>query len=100
MGRFGETFLAQFPGMWVSFFSIAAGEALAALLALVAVVRLEFLPGRDRSFTLATIVLSLLLFVQLGFGLRLVGDNAGAANLFFYFGATLVALHFVRSEEP
>jgi hypothetical protein len=98
-GKFGGTFLATCPGLWLSYYSIAVGETLAAVLALAALLRLEFLPGRPRCFTVLTIVLSLLLFVQLGFGQRLTGDAAGAASLVFYFGATLVALMFVRSEE-
>jgi hypothetical protein len=97
-GKFGETFLATVPGMWVSFYSVALFETVAALLALIALVRLEFLPRRALDFTYATVVASLLIFVQLGFGMRLVADHAGAASLFFYFGATLVTLLFVRQN--
>jgi hypothetical protein len=97
--KFGSTFLATFPGLTVSFYSVVLGEVLAALLALVALVRLEFLPGRSTAFTQYTLVASLFLFAQLGFGQRLVQENSGAASLFFYFGATLLALIFVRQRE-
>lgn len=99
VGQFGETFLASFPGLGASFFSLALGETVAAALALVALVRGEFLSGKTKTFTLLTLVVSLLLFVQLGFGLRLVSDFDGAAKIFFYFGATLVALMFTQAEE-
>lgn len=97
-GKFGTTFLATFPGLTVSFYSLALGEVAAAVLALLALLRLEFLPGRSTAFTQWMLVLSLLLFVQLGFGQRLVQEFNSAASLFFYFGATLLALTYVRRE--
>jgi hypothetical protein len=83
----------------VSYYSLAIGETIAALLALVALVRLEFLPGRSTVWTQWMLVLSLLLFVQLGFGQRLVQEFNGAASLFFYYGATLLALAYVRRAD-
>jgi hypothetical protein len=98
-GKFGSTFLAAFPGLTVSYYSLAIGETIAALLALVALVRLEFLPGRSTVWTQWMLVLSLLLFVQLGFGQRLVQEFNGAASLFFYYGTTLLALAYVRRAD-
>lgn len=97
--KFGPTFLGTFPGITASYYSIALGETLAALLALVALVRLEFLPGRPTVVTQWMLVLSLFIFAQLGFGQRLVQEFNSAASLFFYFGATLLALVYVRSRE-
>lgn len=97
--KFGATFLGTFPGIPASYYSIAIGETLAALLALAALLRREFLPGRVTVLTQWMLVLSLLIFAQLGFGQRLVGEFNSAASLFFYFGATLLALIFVRARE-
>jgi uncharacterized protein GlcG (DUF336 family) len=41
------------------------------------------------------LVWSLFVFVQLGFGQWLTGEFNGTAQLFAYFGGTLVALHYV-----
>jgi hypothetical protein len=96
---FGPTFLGQFPGLFVSFYSIAVLETLAALLALVSLARGEFLPGRAKNWLKACLILSLFIFAQLGFGNRLVNDYSSAASLFFYFGATLVMLFYVEFTE-
>ncbi|MCG9896121.1 MAG: hypothetical protein MH204_11665, partial [Fimbriimonadaceae bacterium] len=100
--RFGNTILASFPGITVSFYSIAILEAVAGLLALGSVLIGEFLPGRRAPLLKLGALLSLLVFVQLGFGLRLIGDNDGAANLFFYAAGSLVliiGLHLMDRPE-
>jgi len=96
---FGPTFLSKFPGLFVSFYSIALLEAVAAVLALVSLAKLEFLPSRPKTWLKACLVLSLFVFAQLGFGNRLVNDYASAASLYFYFGATLVMLFYVEFTE-
>jgi hypothetical protein len=96
---FGGTFLASFPGLVISFYSLVVFEVMAFVLVLVALVRGEFLPGRSTLITQAMLVVSLLLFVKLGFGQRLIGEFSGAASLFFYFAGTLLALDFVRKKE-
>ena len=96
---FGKTFLATFPGLTLSYYSLAIGETVAFLLALVALVRLEFLPNRSTLITQVMLVVSLVLFIKLGFGQRLVKEFDSAANLFFYFGVTLLALDFVRRKD-
>lgn len=97
---FGNTFLASFPGLWLSFYSIAVGEVIAALLAIGSLLRREFLEGRDRPLFIATLVVSLFLFLQLGFGKRLIADHEGAAQLFYYFIATLIPLSLVLERRP
>lgn len=90
--RFGGTFLASFPGIPASFYSIAILEAVAGLLALASLASGEFLRS-GTPLLKAGVLLSGLVFVQLGFGLRLVGDNDGAASLFAYtVGALVMAL--------
>ena len=87
--RFEGSIIATFPGIPTAFWMIAIGETIAAAVTLVSLVRLEFWTGKTECLRWA-LVGSLLLFVMLGFGLRLVGDHSGAASLFFYFGATLL----------
>ena len=82
--RFQNTFLASFPGIPASFYSIAILEAVAGVLVVLSLVTGEFLGRKGTPWLKAAILLSILLFVQLGFGLRLAGDNDGAASLFQY----------------
>jgi hypothetical protein len=88
--KFGETFLAQVPGLTVAYYQIAFFELAAGLVFLISLLKLEFLPGRDKSFLLLGLFLSQVTFAMLGFGLRLTQDHAGAASIFFYMGATAV----------
>lgn len=90
--RFGNTFLMSFPGPWLSFYSIAFFETLAAVLALISILRLEFMGSRPAHFLKASLVGSMLCFLQLGFGQRLIAGHDDAAKLFFYFTGTAVLL--------
>lgn len=90
--RFGATFLASFPGITVSYYSIALLEALAGLLAVGSLAAGEFLPGKKAPLIKSAALLSILVFIQLGFGLRLTGDNDGAASLFTYSVGAFVLL--------
>ena len=76
--------------------AIALLELAVVFLFMVSGFYLEFLPGMDRIFLRAALVLALFTFFILGFGLRISGDFQGAANLFAYFGTTLVALMFIE----
>jgi hypothetical protein len=89
---FGKTFLAKFPGLTVSFYSIALLEALTAVVAAAALLTGEALPRKAKPLTRLAIVLSMALFAQLGFGKRLIADHDGAHDLFVYMGVSLVML--------
>lgn len=97
--RFGGTFLASFPGIPASFYSIALLEAVAGLLAAASIAVGEFRRDQPARLLAAATVLSAFVFVQLGFGLRLIGDNDGAANLFFYTVGAFVILGVLRRLE-
>lgn len=97
--RFGGTFLASFPGIPASYYSIAILEAVIGLVALASVLKGEWLGRRTMPVLKLALGLSLVIFLQLGFGLRLVQDNDGAHNLFMYFAGTLVALLAVEWLE-
>ena len=98
-GKFGQTFLAKFPGLTASFWLLAAAELAAFALAIVALVRLEFFRQGRPVWLVATLVWSLFVFVQLGFGQWLTADYNATFQLFAYFGVTLVALQFVGSDS-
>lgn len=98
--QFGKTFLASFPGLAASFYSIALLEAVAALAALGSLLSGEFLRARSPVLLYAAVFLSLLLFVQLNFGKQLLADFDGTHDLFMYFAGTLVMFAAVRSVDP
>src|SRR5215212_1328821 len=66
--KFAKTFLATFPGVGVSFWTLAILEGLTAGLAGLALVRGEFLERRGLLFLPTMLVGSLFVFLQLGFG--------------------------------
>jgi hypothetical protein len=97
--QFGKTFLASFPGLSASFYSIAILETIAALAAVGSLVTGEPFRRRSPSLLYAALLLSLLTFVQLNFGKQLLADFDGVHDLFMYFAGTLVMLAVVRSFD-
>lgn len=98
--KFGQTILARFPGLAASFWLLTVAEVLAFLLALAAILRVEFLGRRPPTCLALMLVWSLFVFVQLGFGQWLTSEFNGTFQLFAYFGLTLVALQFVLALQP
>src|SRR5882672_6524288 len=99
-GKFGKTFLADFPGLTATFWMLAISELLAFALAIAALVRIEFLRQRPVVLLYGMLVWSLFVFLQLGFGLWLTRDFNGGFQQFMYFTGTLVALHFAQAPSP
>lgn len=98
--QFAETILNLFPGsLEASFYMIALGETITTLLFLVSLFKREFKKDETgRVFLKAGLQMAMIMFVILGFGLRLVHDFNGAANLFFYFTGTVVCLIYVKMK--
>ena len=92
---FGATFLGIFPGVTVSFYQIAVMELATALLFVASLVRGEFFEGSPRPLLNWGLWLATLNFAMLGFGMRLVNNYQGAADLFQYLGANVVIWLFV-----
>jgi hypothetical protein len=95
-GKFGKTFLATFPGLSATFWMLTVSEVVAFALALAALMRLEFLRQGTAMWLSLTVVWSLFVFLQLGFGQWLTGEFNGAFQQFMYFCGTLVALQWVQ----
>jgi hypothetical protein len=96
--KFGETVLAKFPGLTLSFWLLAGAEVLAFLLALAALIRADFLESRRPWLLQSMLVWSLFVFVQLSFGQWLTNEFTGTAQLFAYFAGALLCLHFVNTR--
>ncbi len=98
--QFEHTFLAAFPGLGTSYYLLAAMEGVVALLVLVSLFTGDWLPDHERKDWLKlAIAAAALTFAALGFGQNLTDQYAGAAELFGYFGATLVAWLVVSADE-
>lgn len=82
----------------MSFYLITFLETAVFFMMLISLFRLEWLKDSNKLYLRIGLTLSLFIFVILGYGLRMSGDFGGAANLFFYFGATLIALFVVEKE--
>lgn len=94
--KFGKTFFSSFPGLTATFWLLTISELLALALAVVALLRLEFLRQSTATFLSATLVWSLFVFLQLGFGQWLTGEFTGGFQQFMYFSGTLLALQFIQ----
>ena len=91
-GKFGSTILAKFPGLTATFWILTASELTAFGLSVISLGRAEFAGRRPPVFLGATLVWSLFVFLQLGFGQWLTGEFAGAFQQFVYFCGTLIAI--------
>ena len=86
--QFDNTFIKKLPGgASVGYWVIALIEGLLALAFIVSVFNFAVLPY--------ALLGSLFLFGILLFGLRITYDFQGSANMFIYFGTTLLSLFFV-----
>ena len=95
--QFQKTILNPFPGsITMNYYLIALLELGVVALFLWSGISMEFLAGHERTVLKAALVLALFVFFALGFGLRIAGDYQGAANLFAYFGVTLLCLLYVE----
>jgi uncharacterized membrane protein YphA (DoxX/SURF4 family) len=93
--RFEGTLLESLPGgVPVQMYTIGLIELVAALLAAIGLLRLEALRGSAR-WTQLSLAVSALTFAMLGFGLRLIKDFAGSANIYFYLAGTIVFMIYI-----
>ncbi len=82
---FKDTFLAQLPGGIPPFiYMLGVFETLVAVLVVVSLVRLEFLPTRSKTTLSLALLLGSLTFIMLTFGLSILLNYPGATNLVFY----------------
>ena len=95
---FEGTIVATFPGVNIAWWLIALVEGLVAVLVIVSIVRLEFLPERRKSWLILALSVSLVTFAMLAFGQNLVENHESVASLYTYFGATVIMILMVRTD--
>lgn len=86
--QFENTFISRLPGgASLGYWFIASLEVVLTVVFLISIFNFVLLPY--------ALLGSLFLFGILLFGLRITYDFQGSANMFIYFGATLLSLFFV-----
>ena len=70
------------------------------VLLLASLIRLEFLPHRDKSILQVGLAVALLTFACLAFGQTATNQFSGTAELYTYFGSTAVILILVSLMPP
>jgi hypothetical protein len=98
--QFANSFLSTFPGTDTAWFVLGVFEFAVFLLLVASIVRLEFLPHRDKSILQVGLALALLTFACMAFGQTATGQHEGTASLYTYFGSTAVILLIVRLLPP
>lgn len=97
--QFQDTFVADIPGLAIAWRMAGVLEIAVALILLVSLVMLEFLPKRRKPLLKLGLGVSAVTFMMLAVGQRITSQFDGAASLFFYFGATMATLLLVIFDE-
>ena len=98
--QFKGTFIDTFPGTDTAWVILGILEFGVFVLLLASLVRLEFLPHRDKSLLQVGLAVSMLTFASLAFGQTATKQFAGTASLYTYFGSTVVILILVSLMPP
>lgn len=98
--QFESSFLATFPGTDTAWFVLGLLEFGVFVLLVASLVRLEFLPHREKSILQVGLALALLTFACMAFGQTATGQFEGTASLYSYFASTAIILLVVRLLPP
>jgi hypothetical protein len=98
--QFKGTFIDTFPGTHAAWIILGVLEFGVFLALLASLIRLEFLPHREKSVLQVGLALALLTFACLAFGQTATKQFAGTASLYTYFGSTVVILILVSLMPP
>jgi len=98
--QFEGTFLDTFPGTDAAWVILGILEFAVFVLLLGSLIRLEFLPHRDKGLLQVGLAVALLVFGIMAFGQTATGQHEGTASLYTYFGATAVILILVSLMPP
>jgi hypothetical protein len=98
--QFKGTFVDTFPGTHAAWIILGVLEFSVFALLVLSVIRLEFLPHRDKWLLQSGLSVALLAFACLAFGQTVTRQFAGTASLYTYFGSTVVILILVSLMPP
>lgn len=98
--QFKGTFIDTFPGTHAAWIILGVLEFAVFALLVLSLVRLEFLPHRDKWLLQVGLAVAMLAFACLAFGQTATHQFAGTASLYTYFGSTVVILILVSLMPP
>jgi hypothetical protein len=98
--QFANTFIDTFPGTDAAWVILRILEFAVFVLLVASLIRLEFLPHRDKWLLQVGLAVALLVFACLAFGQTATKQFAGTASLYTYFGSTAVILILVSLMPP
>jgi len=98
--QFQGTFISHFPGVDAAWVILGVLEFGVFALLLLSVLTLEFLPHRSKRLLQVGLAVALLAFACLAFGQTATKQFAGTAQLYTYFGSTVVILILVSLMPP
>jgi hypothetical protein len=97
---YAGTFVDSFPGLNATWTILGIVEGIAFVGFIASILTGEFLPARRKPILVASLGVSLITFALLIFGQGMVGEYESVAQLFGYFGATVVTLLLVQILPP
>ena len=98
--QFKGTFIDTFPGTDAAWVILGLLEFGVFLLLVASLIRLEFLPHKDKSILQVGLATALLTFAFLAFGQTATKQYEGTAQLYTYFGSTVIILILVSLMPP
>ena len=98
--QFKGTFIDTFPGTDAAWVILGILEFGVFVLLVLSLIRLEFLPHRDKLLIQVGLAVSLLVFALLAFGQTATNQREGTASLYTYFASTVVILILVSLMPP
>jgi hypothetical protein len=98
--QFKGTWLDTFPGTHAAWIILGVLEFGVFAILVLSLIRLEFLPHRDKGLLQVGLAVAMLTFAFLAFGQTATKQFAGTASLYSYFGATVVILILVSLLPP
>jgi hypothetical protein len=98
--QFKGTFIDTFPGTDAAWVIVGLLEFAVFALLVLSLIRLEFLPHRDKGLLQVGLAVAMLTFAVLAFGQTATKQFAGTASLYTYFGLTVVILILVSLMPP
>jgi hypothetical protein len=98
--QFQNTFISHFPGTHAAWIILGVLEFGVFALLVLSLIMLEFLPHRNKSLLQVGLAVAMLAFACLAFGQTATKQYSGTAQLYTYFGATVVILILVSLMPP
>jgi hypothetical protein len=98
--QFKGTFLDTIPGADTAWVILGLLEFGVFVLLVASLIRLEFLPHKDKSILQVGLATALLTFAFLAFGQTATKQYEGTAQLYTYFGSTVIILILVSLMPP